>query len=179
MRYRYWISVGASLLLAVIFITAGIGKLVGQNAFLLSVSTSVLNQQAADFISALLPWGELLLGALLAAFIMPQIVAGVSALLIGAFIFHNSWMIANGMGYHPCGCLGVFDKVFQGKLSTTGSLYIDIGMLVLALFIYFGYPGKLIEFRPWFLRWRKKAPPLVDAGASTPPSNGGGGNPTV
>jgi hypothetical protein len=35
------------------------------------------------------------------------------------------------------------------------SLYVDIGMIVLALAVYLCYPGRLGNVRPWFLRWRE------------------------
>jgi len=155
MRYRYWVAFGASILLALIFITAGVGKLMGQSAFLLTVSMWILSEELAAFIAAWLPWAELVLGACLLVGIFPQIAAGISTLLIAGFILHNSWMITNGLGYEPCGCLGILDKLFMEELSTVGSLYVDIGMIILALAVYFSYPGRLLNVRPWFLRWRE------------------------
>ena len=84
--------------------------------------------------------------------IIPQITSGISAILIATFIFHNSWLISQGFGYEPCGCLGVLDRVLGGKLSTTGALYIDIGLFILALAVYFFYPGKLLNIRPWLVK---------------------------
>ena len=87
--------------------------------------------------------------------IVPQIASGVAVLLSAAFILHNGWMIANGMAYQPCPCLGVLGQIFGGELATISSLYIDIGMVIVALVVYFCYPGKLLNVRPWFLRWRE------------------------
>ena len=157
MRYRYWICLGASIALALVFLTSGVGKLLGQSAFLLSLSSAYISPEFSAFIANVLPWVELILGISLIIGIAPQLVGGISTVLVAAFIFHNSWMISQGWGYQPCGCLGVFDKLFEGKLSTFSSLYIDIGLLVLALAIYFAYPGKLLEIRPWFLRRGKPA----------------------
>ena len=80
-----------------------------------------------------------------------QVVSGVAAGLVVAFIFYNSWIIASGYGYEPCPCLGVFEQLVYGRLSTVGSLYIDIVMLGLALVVYFGYQGRLFNWRPWYL----------------------------
>jgi uncharacterized membrane protein YphA (DoxX/SURF4 family) len=157
MRLRYWICLGASILLAVVFLTAGVGKLLGHSAFLLSLSSLYMSPEFTAFVASVLPWVELVLGLSLVIGIAPQLVGGISTVLVAAFIFHNSWMITHGWGYQPCGCLGVFDKLFQGNLSTFSSLYIDIGLLVLALAIYFAYPGKLLEIRPWFFRRSKPA----------------------
>jgi len=155
MRYRYWIAFGASILLALVFITSGVGKLMGQSAFLLAISTHIINPNAAAWVASWLPWVELVLGLCLLVGIFPQIAAGVSTMLVAAFIMHNGWMIANGFGYEPCGCLGVLDQIFGGKLSTIGSLYVDIGLAVLALAVYFCYPGRLLNTRPWFMGWRE------------------------
>jgi len=161
MRYRYWIAFGASILLALVFLTAAVGKLMGESAFLLTVSTYILGFEVSNFIATWLPWLELVLGLCLLVGIFPQIVSGISTLLVAAFVMHNGWMIGQGLGYEPCGCLGVFDKLFQGKLSTTGSLYIDIALIVLALGVYFCYPGGVLNTRPWFFRWREivESPP--------------------
>jgi uncharacterized membrane protein YphA (DoxX/SURF4 family) len=155
MRYRYKIAFGASMALAVVFIAAGIGKLLGQNAFLLELQTFILNARLAAFVATGLPWLEIAVGLCLLVGIVPQIAAGVAVLLSAAFILHNGFMIANGMGYHPCGCLGILDRVFGGELSTVGSLYVDIVLVILALAVYFSYPGRLLNVRPWFYRWRE------------------------
>jgi uncharacterized membrane protein YphA (DoxX/SURF4 family) len=154
-RVRYWVAFGASIVLAVVLITAGVGKLLGQSAFLLNVSTYIISEQAAAWLASWLPWLELVLGLCLLVGIIPQIVGGISVLLIAAFIMHNGWMIAHGLGYEPCGCLGVFERIFGGNMSTTASLYVDIGLIILALAVYFSYPGRLGNVRPWFLRWRE------------------------
>ena len=155
MRYRYWIAFGASILLALVFITAGVGKLMGQSAFLLTVSSFIIREEFAAIIAAWLPWVELVLGACLIIGIVPQLVAGISTLLVAGFIMHNGWMISQGLGHKACGCLGILEKMFLGELSTVGSLYVDIGLIVLALAIYLVYPGKLLNVRPWFLGWRE------------------------
>ena len=155
MHYRYWICFGASVLLALVFLTSGVGKLLGETAFLLQISAVVINPGLASLIAGWLPWVELVLGVCLLIGIIPQLVAGLSALLVAAFIFHNSWLIGQGLGNEPCGCLGILDRVLGGELSTTGSLYIDIGLVVLALAIYFAYPGRFLDVRPWFLKRRR------------------------
>lgn len=156
MRYCYWIAFVASILLALVFLTSGVGKLMGQSAFLLAVpATYILGFEVSNFIATWLPWLELVLGLCLLVGIFPQIAAGISTLLVAAFILHNGWMIGQGLGYEPCGCLGIMDQIFGGKLSTIGSLYVDIGMVALALAVYFCYPGGLLNTRPWFLRWRE------------------------
>jgi len=81
----------------------------------------------------------------------------LSLALTAAFIGNNSWLLSQGLGYEPCTCFGVADRIFQGTLSTTGALYVDIGMLALAMIIILFYPGKLLTIRPLFLKPRKEA----------------------
>ena len=163
MRYRYWIAFGASILLALVFLTSGVGKLMGQSAFLLTVSTFVLSPQFASLLASWLPWVEIVLGLCLLVGIFPQIVSGITALLVAAFAMHNGWMIGQGLGYEPCHCLGILDQL-MGEMSTITSLYVDIGLIVLALAVYFCYPGRVLNTRPWFLRWREivESPPAEE-----------------
>ena len=155
MRYRYWIAFGASMALAVVFITAGVGKLLGQGAFLLQISeTYKVGGALSEWLAVGLPWVEIGLGVVLLVGIVPQIAGGVATLLAGAFTMHNGWLIANGFGSEPCECLGVLDRII-GDMSTTASLYVDIGLVVLALAIYFCYPGRLLNTRPWLVGWKE------------------------
>jgi len=155
--FRYWLTIGASIVLALVFLTSGLGKLLGQSPFLLSIPYPVfLAPILVNIVNDWLPWGELILGLLLIMGIATQITALLSIVLVASFIFHNSWMVSQGMGYEPCACFGLFTQVFQGKLSTIGSLYVDIGLFILALSIYFGYEGRFFNLHPWFLgRGRK------------------------
>ena len=161
MRYKYWITLVASVLLGLVFISSGVGKLLGQNAFLLSIASAIIVPPVvADIIATWLPWVELITGLALLAGVFTQLAALVSAVLAAVFTFHNVWLISHGLGYQPCGCLGVLDKLFGGKLSTINALYIDIGLLVLAVVIYFLGPGKFFNLRPWYWRRSKAAEPV-------------------
>jgi len=163
MRYRYWIAFGASILLALVFLTSGVGKLMGQSAFLLTLSTWLISDNIAAWVASWLPWVEIVLGLCLLVGIFPQIVSGITALLVAAFAMHNGWMIGQGLGYEPCHCLGILDQL-MGEMSTITSLYVDIGLIVLALAVYFCYPGRVLNTRPWFLRWREivESPPAEE-----------------
>jgi hypothetical protein len=87
--------------------------------------------------------------------VLSQLAALLSAGLAAGLIFYNTWMISRGLGYEPCGCLGTFERLFTGSLSSINALYVDIGLLALALVIYFSYAGKLLNVRPWFLNRSK------------------------
>lgn len=152
MNFRYGITLAASLVLGIIFISAGIGKLIGQSAFLLELSSRFSSATLSGLIASWLPWVEIAVGLCLVAGVAVQVASLVAAGLVAAFIFHNSWMIANGYGYKPCSCLGVIEQLIEGKLSTVGSLYVDIVMMLLVLVIYFGYQGRFLNWRPWYLK---------------------------
>ena len=156
MRYRYWIAFGSSILLALIFLVAGLGKLLGQSAFLLEISSWIISPRIAHLIATLLPWTELVLGTCLIIGIAPRFMACLSAIPVLSFISHNGWMISQGLGYEPCSCLGIFEQFFLGDISTVDALIIDIVLIVLALLIYFLYPYRFFSIRPWF--YQRKEP---------------------
>ena len=62
MRYRYWITLVASILLALVFLAAGIGEVLDPSAFLLEVSSKFDVPRLADFIVGWLPWAEIVIG---------------------------------------------------------------------------------------------------------------------
>ena len=160
MRYRYWAGVGASIILGVIFIVAGLGKLLRQTEASWIVATlpeAILPPTLTGVVTHGLPWIELIVGSLLILGLASKLVASYSAVLISAFIANNSWLIYHGLIYEPCGCFGIFERVFLGKLSTVGSLYLDIGLLALVSTILLWYPGRFFAIHPWFLRGGKIA----------------------
>ena len=152
MRYRHWIGIGASIILAAIFIIAGLGKLQQTEAFMIifGLHRALLFPTLANHIDTWLPRLELALGLLLIAGIAAKLTVSFSSLLIAAFIFNNSWELAHGAGGSPCECFGVFEHAFG--LSIAEALYLDIGMLALVAVILLCYPGSMRTIRPWFLR---------------------------
>ncbi len=143
----------ASVLLAVVLVAAGAGKLMGQSAFLLELSRVFVSTGLNSFVGHVLPWIEILLAVSLLVGIAPQLAGGLTSVLFAGFIFHNVWLIAHGLGYQPCGCLGVMECITGGSLSTFGALYVDIVMFALALAVYFLVSGRVLDFTPWF--WKK------------------------
>ena len=158
MRYRYWVGIGAGIILGLIFIAAGLGKLLQQAEnfkIFYTPPISFLPPALANSISIWLPSIELLLGLLLISGIAARLTASFSSVLIAAFIAYNSWLLGQGLGYEPCAsCFGIWETIFMGELSTTGALYLDIVMLALAFVTVFCYPGNFLTVRPWFLEKR-------------------------
>ena len=155
MQYRQWASVVAGIFLGLIFLVAGLGKLPSQaDAYIiiLNLPRALLTPTLANYIEIWLPRLELTLGLLLIIGIAAKPVAIFTSAIIAAFIFNNSWLISEGLAQEPCGCFQGFTNSFLGFISTEQALYMDIGMLFLALVILFCSPGDWLTVRPWFLR---------------------------
>jgi len=155
MRCKHWLGSGASIILGIIFLTSGIGKLLVQvelfeTSFPAFLDFLTLEQTRLLFYG--LPYVELAVGLLLIVGVATRLVAVVASLLIASFIASNVWFITHGMGFEPCGCLGIFDRLFQNRLSTQQSLYLDIAMLALILITLLCYQRNFTDIYPWFLK---------------------------
>ena len=152
--YRNWVGVGASIILGLIFVVAGLGKLLEQAGTLGIFSTlpaAFSTPALAGAFSFWLPLIELIVGLLLITSIAAKPVAAFSLALIAGFIATNSWLLSQGLGDEPCGCFGIAETIAQFRLVVINSLYFDVGMLGLGLLILIYYPGKFSTLRPWFL----------------------------
>ena len=153
MRSKHWLGVGASLILGLIFVVAGLGKLLHQTeAYKLFFSPDLLTPALAKAVLIWLPRIELAIGVLLIAGFAAKLVTIFSSVLIAGFITNNVWLLVQGLGDKPCGCFGLAERIAQARLSTLGSLYIDIAMLALVLIILFCYRRRFFNIYPWFLK---------------------------
>ena len=162
MLNRHWLAIGASILLGLVFVVAGLGKLLQPaeafKIFFTSYPAYLVDFLTPVFFKAIFTWLpriELIVGLLLIMGIAAKLMAAFSSMLIAGFIANNSWLLSQGLGYEPCsGCFGMLERITQARLSTVGALYLDIGMLVFVLIILFCYPGNFLTTRPWFFRKR-------------------------
>lgn len=153
-RNKHRISVGATIILGLIFIVAGVGKLLQQPE-----AVRIFFIPLPDFLPATLtkavfnwlPYIELTVGLLLIIGVAPKLVATFSSVLIAGFIAHNSLLIGRGLGSEPCDCFGKLKIVPYTELSILGSLYLDIVMLALVLIILFWHQSNFFNIYPWFL----------------------------
>jgi len=151
---KHGISTWASVLLGMIFTIAGIGKLFTPAEGYKMIFNPFPGFMETAFTGAVfnwLPYLEIVIGLLLIVGIMPRFIAVLAVLLIAGFITNNAWLLSQGLGYEPCTCFGVLDRIFGAELSTTGSLYLDIIMLALALIVVSGHRGSFFNIRPRFL----------------------------
>ena len=158
MQRKRWLAIVASMLLGLIFVAAGLGKLL-QHAevfriYFASYPSYLLDLLSPAFFEAIFVWLppiELTIGLLLIIGIEAKLMAVFSSVLVAGFMANNSWLISQGLKYESCGCFGIIEKLTQARLSTVSALYIDIGMLALVVIILLYYPGNFITVRPWFL----------------------------
>jgi uncharacterized membrane protein YphA (DoxX/SURF4 family) len=140
-------------------LVAGIGKLPGlsdlgtfpgQDEFVSDLFGSFWTPTIAFFITDILPWVEVVLGAVLLLGVFPRLAAVLSLPLIAGFMANNIWAISQGMDkFSNCGCFGIFERLF-GNTTPVQALGIDIALLFLALIIILFHPAGFLTFRWWF-----------------------------
>ena len=154
LRYKCWAGVWASIILGLFFIVAGLGKLLSNAESFNTIFNPLPAFLAPGFtwvIFVWLPYIELVVGLLLICGIAAKLMAILSSVLIAGFITNNTWMVSRGLGYEPCGCLGIMERILHIELSSVGSLYLDIAMLALVLIILSCYQSNFLNLYPWFL----------------------------
>jgi uncharacterized membrane protein YphA (DoxX/SURF4 family) len=153
MSRRNWLAIGAGIILGLIFLVAGLGKLLNQTqSFVIFVFPEFLPDALDKFIFRWLPGIETTVGLLLVAGIAARLVASLSLALTASLMLNNSLLLIQGFGDKPCGCFGMAENWVQYRLSVAGALYIDIIMLILGVMVVLYYQGRFVNIYPWFLR---------------------------
>jgi len=147
------VSIASAILLGLILIASGTGKLFGDietssqvMAFINDLLPEALLVPPVIFfiynilVPYLFPIAELILGLCLLIGLVPAMAALISLPLMLVFMATNIWALTAG-GYETCaGCFGLWEEIF-GHLSPAQSLIIDILMVVLSLLVIFIRPG--------------------------------------
>ncbi len=148
-----WFATGAGIVLGLIFLVAGLGKLLNpMDSSIIFVFPDFLPNAVDKFIYQWLPRIEILIGVLLITGIAARLVASLALALTASMIANNSILLVQGLGDKPCGCFGEAERLAQLNLSVTGALYIDVVMLILGFMVLFFYQGRFFNINPWFLR---------------------------
>jgi len=148
-----WLATGAGIILGLIFLAAGLGKLLNpMESSIIFVFPDFLPNAVDKFIYEWLPRIEVLIGVLLVTGVIARLVASFALPLTVGLIANNTILLIQGLGDKPCNCFGAAERWVQLRLSIAGALYIDIVMLILGIMILFYYRGKFININPWFLR---------------------------
>ena len=149
-RYKHWIGVEAGIVLGLIFVAAGVGKMLHEpEAFriFLPPFPNVLSPIfVAEAVFIWLPRVELVIGLLLVLGIVAKLMATFASVLIVGFITENILLLIQGHERCPA-CFGP-----QLILRTSEALFIDIIMVILVLIIFSCYQRNFLDIRPWFLR---------------------------
>jgi uncharacterized membrane protein YphA (DoxX/SURF4 family) len=156
-RLKRWVGLGAAIVLGLIFILSGGGKLLNQAEFF-----SIFFTPFADFLLPFVPviyrWLpviEIAIGLLLISGVLARPAAALAVVLLAVLMANNSWLIIHGFGYEPCGCFGILEELAQLRMLTIGALVLDIVMLLLALVALFLVRVSFFSIKPWFWAGRR------------------------
>ena len=153
MRSLNWFAISAGIILGLIFLAAGLGKLLNpMDSSIIFVFPEFLPNAVDKFIYQWLPYVEIIIGVLLITGIIARLTASLALVLTLGLIASNSIMLVQGLGDKPCGCFGEAERLAQLSLSVTGALYIDIAMLILGFMVLLFYQSRFFNITPWFLR---------------------------
>ena len=148
-----WFAISAGIILGLIFLAAGLGKLLNpMESSIIFVFPDFLPNAVDKFIYQWLPRIEVLIGVLLITGIIARLTASLALVLTLGLIASNSIMLVQGLGDKPCGCFGEAERWVQLRLSVTGALYIDVVMLILGFMVLLFYQSRFFNITPWFLR---------------------------
>ncbi len=141
-KSKYAVGITASVVLGLIFIFAGIGKLFAnlptETDFIENLSPLfAVHPLFIEWIPYILPWAEILLGVCLILQLWPSIVAIIFCVpLISCFLLNNYWMVMGGMEFKECNnCFGIFERFIQ--LTPQQAFGIDVFLFLLCCIIAF------------------------------------------
>jgi uncharacterized membrane protein YphA (DoxX/SURF4 family) len=154
MSYKHRAGMVAGIILGIIFMAAGFGKLltdVEGFTMIFNPFPGFLASAFADAIFIWLPYLEIVIGLLLIIGVLPKLMAVIAAVLSAGFITDKVWLLSQGLGYEPCTCFGILDRILGVELSTTGSLYLDVIMLALVVIVLFCHKSSFFNIYPQFI----------------------------
>jgi len=134
-KYQPWIGLIARLILGGTLIAAGYLKFDELDKSKMAVRAyELLPVSLANFLGTTLPFFELGVGLLLVLGAATRITAGLSAILMIAFMIGISQAWARGLSI-DCGCFGGGGQVAPGEADYLTPLLRDTGLALLALYL--------------------------------------------
>ena len=134
-KYQPWIGLIARLILGGTLIAAGYLKFDELDKSKMAVRAyELLPVSLANFLGTTLPFFELGIGLLLVLGAATRITAGLSAMLMIAFMIGISQAWARGLSI-DCGCFGGGGQVAPGEADYLTPLLRDTGLALLALYL--------------------------------------------
>jgi len=155
-RFKRWVGLGAAIVLGLIFLLSGVGKLLNEYDvfFIFFTPFADFVLPFAPLIYLWLPVIEIAVGLLLVTGVLARPAAVLAVGLIVVFMANNSWLIAHGFGAEPCGCFGILEEIARIRVLTIGALVLDAVMLLLALATLFLAQVSFFNINSWF--WAEK-----------------------
>ncbi len=127
-----FLDLGLRLIVGIVFLIAGIGKLPEHSEFVdVVLAYKILPFSIAVFYASVLPWLEITIGSCLILGLFTKPFSLLSIPIIVSFIFANATALSFGTG-EDCGCGGVL-IVMDYKVA----LIIDASLLIGASLIFF------------------------------------------
>ncbi|HEX5740458.1 MAG TPA: MauE/DoxX family redox-associated membrane protein [Pilimelia sp.] len=155
--WQPWLTVAARAGLAAVWLVAGASKVTDlAHSGRVVNAYQVMPYELAKVVGAMLPFVELALGVLLLAGLATRALAGVSAVLLVAFVAGIGWAWSQGLRI-DCGCFGGGGELGAGEEPTyLLDLIRDGGFLLLSGFL-------LIWPRGWLAvdNWLRDDPQLA------------------
>jgi len=144
-KYRYWMNMPAMIFLGMIFIVAGVGKLLYQSDSFapFPILESLPFTQA---LYSVLPYIEIAIGALLIHGVMVKFATTLCAFMVAVFATGTAVLVATGRGTELCGCFGM-----AGRLTHIEALVVEFLMAVLIVAVTVCHRGRYFNLTPWFL----------------------------
>ena len=130
-----WVSTAARLLLAGVFLTAGVLKAANPQDSVTTIRAyELLPASPATLVGWGLPFAEIALGLLLAVGLFTRPVAAVTGVLLVVFLAAVASAAARGLSI-DCGCFGGGGTVPPGQAHYGRELLRDLGLLLLAAWL--------------------------------------------
>lgn len=141
-----WLLLVTRLLLGGLFIFAGVIKLQDPQTFLFSVKAFDLFPEHAGHLvvltTFLVPWAEVVAGAMLVLGVWARASALVHALLLAAFIAGIGSVLARGLAVE-CGCFGKYSPFCRAATVGWCNIVQNAVLLGMALVVLWRGPGAL------------------------------------
>ena len=143
--HGYWMKIPIMLNLGMLFIVAGVAKILYQsNSFATAPFLETI--PGAIWFYAALPYIEIAIGLLLVAGLLVKYATASAGILVAIFAASSVYLVSIGQGSDLCGCFGM-----AGNLNFKGALIIDSVMALMVTALLLCQKGGWHNFTPWFL----------------------------
>ncbi|MGO1384801.1 MAG: DoxX family protein [Arachnia sp.] len=135
-NWRDWVGLVARLILGVVFLYAGVTKIIDIPLFQLSIRAYQLLPELwmADILGYILPVVEIITALLLIAGLLTRGAATVTLLMLTSFIIGIGWVWSQGISI-DCGCFGTGGEVSPEDTNYPMKIAENVGMSALCIWL--------------------------------------------